>query len=180
MLLLASIFVIVIFGQMKSIWLVLSGVCLSVFMLGCEVGGGGSDDSSSSGKGPDDLDISSARTLGVHQESIAQNAAITRELTSANVAGGNVVMAFPSLDWPKAGGGKRVDGSVHLFWKEGAQVVGGYFDAHGAGQTTKGLENVYGGYLSGQQPPHGATVYFALVSFDVSQRTNVRRSETPW
>lgn len=128
----------------------------------------------------DDLDISSAQTLGQHQESVAQNAAITRALYSANVDGDKVQLSFETLNWPEQRGSKTIDGSVHLFWVDGTQVVGGYFDAHAVGQTVKGLENVYGGYLGGRQPPRGATVYFALVSLDASQRTNVKRSDTPW
>jgi hypothetical protein len=130
--------------------------------------------------GLDDLDISAARMLGPHSDMVAQGAAITRLLFSANVEGDKVAMSFEDLNWPEQHGKKTTDGAVYLFWQSGGGVVGGYFDAHGVGQTSKGLENVYGGYLSGQQPPRGATVYFALVSFDAAQRTNVKRSETPW
>jgi hypothetical protein len=166
---------------MKNIMLLLAGLSLSIFTAGCELGGGSDNSSnnsssSKSGNGVDDLDISAAVTLGQHQESVAQNAAITRQLDSADVSGDKVVMSFAPLNWPANG----VDGSVHLFWMEGDHAVGGYFDAHKAGQTVKGLENVYGGYLGGHKPPAGATVYFCLVNLNNTERTNVKKSQTPW
>lgn len=128
----------------------------------------------------DELDISSAVMLGPHKDMVAQRAAITRAMYSANIEGDKVKMSFETLNWPEKSGSKVTDGAVYIFWITGGQVIGGYFDAHSVGQTTKGLENIYGGYLDGQQPPKGSTVYFALVSYDVKQRTNTKRSNTTW
>lgn len=130
--------------------------------------------------GRDQLDISGAKSLGTHAGISAQNAAITRTLYAASKEGDNVSLSFEPLNWPTQGGGKKVDGGVWLFWVEGSQVVGGLFDFHGVGQTSKTLENVYGGYLSGKKPAKGQTIYFALVSLDGKQRTNVAQSQTTW
>ena len=127
----------------------------------------------------DDLNISHARLLGPHADVNAPRAAVTKLLFSANVSSGKVKMNFETLHWPSRSGKKTIDGSVFLFWVRGGQVIGGYFDAHSVGQTTKGLENVYGGYI-GEKPAKGETVYFCLVSLDGRQRTNVKRSDTPW
>jgi hypothetical protein len=130
--------------------------------------------------GADDLDISSADLLGPHDDDDARTAPITRTMHSANVEGGNVRMSYDDLGWPTRSGSKTTDGGVYIFWLEGSQVVGGFFDHHGVGQKVKTLGNVHGGYLDGRQPPTGATVYFALVSYECDQRTNVKRSESTW
>lgn len=148
---------------------------VSLFFFGCESG----DDDGGGSSSADDLNISHAQTLGTRSDIVAQNATITRKLHAADVSDGSVVLAFDELNWPVQGGGKKTDGTVHLFWKDGDQVVGGSFDAHAVGQTVKGLENVYGGYL-GKRPAKGATVYFCMVSHDNAQRTNVKKSATPW
>lgn len=128
----------------------------------------------------DDLDISAAKSYAPTAYPTAPGASITRMLFSANISGDHVNLSFESLNWPEKSGAKTIDGGVYIFWLEGSQVVGGYFDAHAVGQTSKGLENIHGGYLNGHRPPRGATVYFALVSIDGKQRTNVKRSETTW
>jgi hypothetical protein len=130
--------------------------------------------------GADELDISSARMLGPHKDMVAQHAAITRALYAANKAGDSVRLSFEPLSWPSRGSPKKIDGGVYLFWESGGGVVGGLFDWHGVGQTSKGLENVHGGYLDGQRPPGGAAIWFCIVSLNADERTNVARSDTPW
>lgn len=182
-----------------------AGLVLALTVMGCEVGGSGDDDSPASTTaipaqtaaqpaseakslaapdaavdGRDQLDISGAVSLGTHAGISAQNATITRTLYAASKEGGSVSLSFDELNWPTQGGGKKVDGGVWIFWVDGGQVLGGLFDFHGVGQTSKTLENIYGGYLSGKKPAPGAPIWFALVSLDGRQRTNVAQSQTPW
>lgn len=129
----------------------------------------------------DEIDISNSESLGPHSGKAAQKATVTRKMHSCSIRGGNVQMSFDPLGWSTTSmKGKRVDGGVYLFWEQGGQVVGGLFDWHGVGQTSKTLGNVYGENYLGRRPPTGATVYFAIVSLDVQQRTNVKRCSTPW
>ena len=125
----------------------------------------------------DELDISGATLLGPHKGVPVRSAPITRDLYSSNKEGKAVRLSFETLGWPSDGG---VDGRVFIFWEESGGVVGGHFDWHGNGQTVKTLENVYGGYLDGRQPPAGATVWFCLSDLDGRERTNVTRSDTTW
>lgn len=128
----------------------------------------------------DELDISSAKLFGEHSDIRPQEAAITRDLYSANKQGETVKLSFETLGWStRELSGKTIDASVHIFWVEGTQVVGGMFDWHGQGQTTKTLGNIYHNYLGGK-PAAGTTIYFCLVSLDEKQRTNVVKSDTPW
>lgn len=130
----------------------------------------------------DDLDITGAMLLGTHAKVRVDKARVTRQLNKANAGSSAVSLGFEPLNWATETGknGKAIDGRVWLFWIEGGKVLGGHFDWHGLHQTSKGLENVYGGYLSGNQPARGATVWFALSDMDAHERTNVRKSETPW
>jgi hypothetical protein len=125
----------------------------------------------------DALDISGAALLGPHAGIKAGSAAVTRAMHSADIGSGKVRMSFDALNWSTDNG---TDGGVYIFWVEGSQVFGGWFDWHGVGQTVKGLENIYGGYLDMKQPPSGATVYFAIVSLNGSERTSVAQSPTKW
>lgn len=160
----------------NTLFTVVAGILLVFLLAGCE-DDTGRKDSSSSGNGPDDLNISSAIMLGPHKDLVAQNATITRAMTSANVSGGTVSMAFDKLNWPTEGG---CDGGVYIFWKWEGQVWGGWFDWHGVNQTVKGLENIYGGYLDGKKPPAGQPVYFAIVNLKGAERTNVKKSDSTW
>lgn len=183
-----------------------ASLMLALIAMGCEVGGGSADSVDSSPAttaapasdvavearsreaapapavdGRDQLDISNAKSLGTHAGMSAQNAAVTRTLYAAAKEGDHVSLSFDALNWPSKGdGGKRVDGGVWIFWIDGGEVVGGLFDFHGVGQTVKTLENIYGGYLSGRKPAAGSPIWFALVSLDGSERTNVAQSQTPW
>ncbi len=189
--------------RLAILWMTAAVSCIA--LTGCEWSSGGGSDNDSSGNtqapanaapepqasappadfapsvgSADDLDISGARQLGPHANLSAAHAAVTRLLYSANVSGGSVELSFDTLHWPAKRGKKTVDGAVYIFWVSGGQVIGGYFDAHAVGQTRKGLENIHGGYLNGRKPGKGDTVYFALVSLDGRQRTNVKRSNTTW
>lgn len=181
-----------------------AGLVLALTVMGCEVGSNDGDPSQESTTvtttttasaepaaearsnpapavdGRDQLDISNAKSLGTHAGKSAQNAAITRTLYAASKEGDHVSLSFDPLNWPTEGSGKKVDGGVWMFWIEGSEVVGGLFDFHGVGQTSKTLENIYGGYLSGKKPASGAPIWFAIVSLDGSERTNVAQSQTPW
>lgn len=183
-----------------------AGLLLAFIVMGCEVGGGGDDPAVSSSAGTttpssdvavearslaaapapavdgnDQLNISGAISLGTHAGIKAQNAAVTRTLYAAAKEGDSVSLSFDDLNWPtRSDKGKRVDGGVWIFWVEGGQVYGGLFDFHGVGQTSKTLGNIYGGYLSGRKPAPGAPIWFAIVSLDGSERTNVAQSQTPW
>lgn len=126
--------------------------------------------------GLDQLNISNARMLRFGNPA---NARITRKLYAVSKQGDSVSLSFEKLNWPTQGSSKKVDGHVYLFWKDGSTVLGGQFDFHGVGQTSKGLVNVYGGILGGKQPPRGARIYICLVSFN-GQRTNVAESQTRW
>ena len=128
----------------------------------------------------DELDISGARMLGPHKDMVAQNARITRGMYAADKEGNLVQMAFEDLNWPSEGSGKKLDGGVYIFWDDGGGIVGGLFDWHAVGQTAKTLENIHDGYLDGRQPPRGAAIWFAIVSMDASERTNVKRSDSAW
>jgi hypothetical protein len=162
---------------MKKMLALLVGFALAIFTSGCELSGGGGDSGDGGGSGPDDLDISNATTLD-HNQIPAQNAAITRQLYTADKSGDHVGMDFETLNWPRQG---KVDGGVYLYWRDGAgNVVGGLFDFHGTGQTVKGLVNVYGGYLGGKRPPKGAEIYFCIVNLKGTERTNVRKSVNNW
>lgn len=128
----------------------------------------------------DELDISGARMLGPHKDMVAQNARITRGMYAADKEGNLVQMAFEDLNWPSEGSGKKLDGGVYIFWDDGGGIVGGLFDWHAVGQTAKTLENIHDGYLDGREPPRGAAIWFAIVSMDASERTNVKRSDSAW
>lgn len=160
---------------MKKFILLFAGLAVALFTASCELGGGSDDDGGGS-SGPDDLDISQAITLD-HNQRPAQNAAITRQLHSANKEGGEVVLSFDSLDWPRQG---KVDGGVYIYWKSGDVVQGGLFDFHGVGQTVKTLDNIPGGYLGGKKPAPGQEIFFCIVNLDGSERTNVKKSANPW
>lgn len=160
---------------MKKILALIAGLTLAIFTSSCESGGGGGG--SDGGSGPDDLDISNAPTLD-HNKIPAQNAAITRKLYSADKHGGGVVMNFEALNWPREG---KVDGRLYMYWKDGAgNLQGGMFEYHATGRIENHLTNVYGGYLGGQRPAPGTTVYFCITNLDGSERTNVKKSSTTW
>lgn len=130
----------------------------------------------------DALDLTGVELLGTHARKRIDRAPITRKLTKADVAGGEVELAFDPLNWSTetGGNGKTIDGGVWIFWREGGKTVGGLFDHHGLHQTRKTLGNIFGGYLEGHKPPKGATVWFCLGNREISQRTNVVASQTPW
>jgi hypothetical protein len=128
----------------------------------------------------DQLDISGAVLLGPHKGKPIKRAAVTRVLTKADKTGDTVHMSFHSLNWPSTGSGKRIDGGCYIFWYNGSQLYGGLFDWHGVGQTVKTLGNIPGGYLDGQQPPNGATIWFCILNLDSTERTTVTQSKTTW
>lgn len=130
----------------------------------------------------DELSVAGAVMYGPHANVHPQDARVTRSLSSANVEGGNVRLAYQSLGWPSgdSGIGGGIDGRVYIFWSEGGRIVGGHFDWKGVGQTVKTLGNIGAGYLSGRRPPRGATVGFCIVRNDGSERTNTKLSNTPY
>ncbi len=154
-----------------------AGIFLACLLAGCEGNSNSSKDSSSLPNDKDELNISAAVMLGPHKAQVAQNATITREMNSSDVNGSMVSYSFEQLNWPVSEG---CDGGCYVFWELNGQAVGGLFDAHGAGQTVKSLENIYGGYLDGKRPAKGQTVYFAFVNLDGTERTNVKKSVNPW
>jgi hypothetical protein len=166
--------------SMKKILLLIAGLTLAVFTSSCEWdagGSGGSGGDKGGGSGPDDLDISNATTLD-HNQVAAQNAAITRQLYSAEKSGGNVNLNFETLNWPRQG---KVDGRCFMYWKDGAgNVIGGMWEYHATGRTDNDLVNIFGGYLGGKKPAPGTEIYFCLVNLKGNERTNVKKSVTPW
>lgn len=130
----------------------------------------------------DEINVGGAVMYGPHASVHPQNARVTRSLSSANVEGGNVRLAYQSLGWPSndSGIGNNIDGRVYIFWSEGGRIVGGHFDWKSVGQTVKTLNNIGEGYLSGRRPPRGATVGFCIVRNNGSERTNTKLSNTPY
>ncbi len=131
----------------------------------------------------DAIDIRGARLLGTHAKVDPAYAKITKQLTSADLRGGEVILDYETLGWPanNSGIGSDIDGRVYMLWYGAdGKLTGGHFEWKRPGQGSKGIGNVLDGYLSGQKPPPGATVYFGLLSNDGTERTNFVQSKTPW
>ncbi len=103
-----------------------------------------------------------------------QKMRVTRQLYSAKNLGDTVRLSFEPLGWPTHSGKKVTDGGVVIFWEEGSGYAGGFFDAHGVGQTQKTQENIFGGYLEGHQPPKGAPVWYCIVNWPFTERTTIQ------
>lgn len=130
----------------------------------------------------DQLNISGAVMFGPHARIKPSGARVTRGgLYKADKDGDHVRISFDPLNWPQQSSkGKSIDARCFIFWYQGTQLVGGMFDWHAVGQTYKTLGNVYHGYLSGQQPPKGATIWFCLTNIAGTERTFVTKSKTTW
>ena len=140
-------------------------------------GGGGSVRPSSA----DAVDMSHATMLGTHSRTPAGTLPITRKLISAQIANGKVSWTCEN-QWTQPSG---IGGWAMIFWKSGDQLIGGIFDAFGNGQTAKGLENIYGGYLDGKQPAPGQAVYLVLgtpgeTKSEPTERSNLILCEGTW
>ena len=125
----------------------------------------------------DELNVSSARSLGTHSGIRPQDARVTRAMYSANKEGDVVRMDFDTLNWPKDG---QLDGRVCMYWKDGGEVIGGHFDWHKVGQTVKTLENINGGYLGGKRPAKGSPIWFCIINNAGTERTNMKQSSSNW
>lgn len=128
----------------------------------------------------DSISADEINIIGKHRMNPAK-AKITATLKSASIGGGKATFKFDELRWPTQTGsnGKTTDGGCILIWQEGGGYIGGWWDHHGLGQTSKTLSNVTGGYIDKRQPPKGATCYIYLISYDGTQRTNIVEAG-PW
>ena len=120
----------------------------------------------------DDVNVEPFQVLSVRNRIDPSKAEVTATLSSARMYGRNVHLQFSGVDFPAQGDGKKVDGGVVIGWKGSSGWRGGFFDHHGKGQTVKTMSNIPGGYLSGEQPPPGAPVWFCLVNYAGTKRTN--------
>lgn len=78
-------------------------------------------------------------------------------------------MRYESLDgWP----GGETDAIVCFFYIRAGTVTGGRFDWKRPGQTSKGTENIHGGYGGHSMPADGTDSWLMLVSTDGKQRSN--------
>lgn len=123
----------------------------------------------------DELDISGAIQVCSNPANNLRNLSAipaNHRMISAQVQGSNVRVAYdiPSSYWSST--------SDHLgfargfvFWQDGGQVYASHYDWFKPGQTVKTLGNLYNGYVT--RKPTG-TLYFALISNDGKQRTNVK------
>lgn len=130
----------------------------------------------------DDIPASAIRVIGKHAMSPAK-ATVTRRLHSVADMGGNCRLSYDPLGWPTTSTkGKTCDAGVCIAWPENGEIVGGiltnaiggWFDHKKVGQSVKTMENIFGGYVDGRQPPRGAQVWFWLISYDGKQRTNIK------
>lgn len=128
----------------------------------------------------DAIDLSNAISLGTHAGTTPQRATIVGEMISARIEGGNVRMTY-NKGWNEGGSRKGDAGRCYIYWLgNDGQPHGGHYDWLTKDQSVKTLGNIYGGYLGGEQPPHGAEVYFGLLSIDGSKRTTFIKSENNW
>lgn len=123
----------------------------------------------------DEVDISGARITSKHKHNPG-NIPVTATLNSSRPEGSNVRLSFSGLEsWSKHKGEKTTDGGVCILWRDvDGALTGGWFDHHGVGQTVKTMNNIPGGYLDGKEPPPGAEVWFYLVNYEFTKRTNVK------
>jgi hypothetical protein len=113
------------------------------------------------------------KRYGQHKVELAKMR-VTRQLYSAKNLGDTVRLSFEPLGWPTHDGKKVTDGGVVIIWEEGTGYAGGFFDAHGVGQTGKTQENIFGGYLEGHQPPKGKPVWYCIVNWPFTERTTIQ------
>lgn len=113
------------------------------------------------------------QTIGKHKVNPLE-IPITRQLYAAENNGDTVRLKFEPLGWStEKDKDKTIDGGVCIVWQDGATWLGGLFDHHGVGQTTKTQANIPDGYLDGKQPPRGAPVYYFLVNRERNQRSTI-------
>ena len=121
----------------------------------------------------DELDISNGRTISKYVRNLP-GMPVTRKLNEASL-GSKATFAYDELNWPKKDGNKVTDARVFIIFHEGGDLILGDFDAKAVGQTSKGLENIFGGYIQGHIPAPGTTCWLCLCSWDGKQRTNVKK-----
>lgn len=122
----------------------------------------------------DDIDVAKVKIIGKHGMNPSK-AQPTRTLHSVSDMGGNCRLSYDPLGWPTTSAkGKTCDAGVVILWPEGDGYTGGWFDHKKVGQSVKTMENIFGGYVDGKQPPAGSQVWFYLISYDGKQRTNIK------
>ena len=123
----------------------------------------------------DELDMSGATLLGTHKNKNPSKARLTDTLRSVKIRGDGIVMDYSTSGWPNndSGIGPNIDGRVYIFWESGGRLVGGHFDWKRPGTKDRTFENIRKGYLDGQQPPKGATLWVVLMTNKADRRTNV-------
>lgn len=100
----------------------------------------------------------------------------TFTLSSASIRGNTLSFspAAPS-SWPRKTVKVECQAIVCLFCERSGQVVGGKFDWARPGQSSKGLENVHGGYNGHSMPANDTPTYVMLVDVNGKQRSNIQQ-----
>ena len=128
---------------------------------------------------PDDgIDLANAVSMGTHARVEPKRAAIDGELRSASLNEHDLVIDWTG-NWHQPGAKKGDSGRAYLYWiGSDGRPRGGMFEWVSRGNTRRGLENIHGGYLDGEQPPKGAQCWAVLLSPDGSKRTNAKKAGT--
>lgn len=130
----------------------------------------------------DAIDITNVTLFGPHKNKNPAKARITDTLSSVRVRGDGIVMDYRTSGWPNndSGIGANIDGRVYILWMKGDSVVGGHFDWKRPNAKDRSFENIRKGYLDGNQPPNGATIWFVLMTNKGDRRTNVVKADGVW
>lgn len=127
----------------------------------------------------DAIDITGATLFGPHKNKNPAKARITDTLISVRIRGDGIVMKYKTSGWPNndSGIGENIDGRVYVYWQQGGKLVGGHFDWKRPNTKDREFKNIRNGYLDGNQPPKGATLWFVLMTNKADRRTNVVKAD---
>ena len=127
----------------------------------------------------DAIDITGSTLFGPHKNKDPSKAKISDTLTSVRIRGDGIVMDYKTSGWPNndSGVGANIDGRVYVYWQQGGKLVGGHFDWKRPNTKDREFKNIRNGYLDGNQPPKGATLWFVLMTNKADRRTNVVKAD---